>query len=80
VPEPGLPTLKRLPLKSAKLLTFASLRASTVKGSGCSENSERSSFHGPWSLNTAEPLVAWYSQSDCVTPMSSSPARIVFRL
>jgi len=24
VPEPGLPTLKRLPLKSAKLLIFAS--------------------------------------------------------
>ena len=27
MPEPGLPTLKRLPLKSAKVLTLASLRA-----------------------------------------------------
>jgi hypothetical protein len=43
VPEPGLPTLNFLPLKSAKSSTLASLRASTVNGSGCSDITARSS-------------------------------------
>ncbi len=43
VPLPGLPTLKRLPLKSANDFTPASLRATTVKGSGCTENTARRS-------------------------------------
>ena len=43
VPEPGLPILKRLPLKSSNLVTPASLRASTVNGSGCTENTARRS-------------------------------------
>ena len=43
VPEPGLPILKRLPLKSVNLVTPASLRARTVNGSGCTENTARRS-------------------------------------
>ncbi len=34
VPEPGLPTLKRLPFTSSKLVTPASGRTSTVNGLG----------------------------------------------
>ena len=79
VPEPGLPTLKRLPLKSAKLRIPASLRASTVKGSGCTENTERRSAWAP-SLNCAMPLVALNSTSDCAKPRSSSPALMVLML
>ena len=37
VPEPGLPTLTRLPFRSSNLVALISLRASTVKGSGCTE-------------------------------------------
>ena len=43
VPEPGLPILKRLPLKSANVVTPASLRANTVNGSGCTEKTARRS-------------------------------------
>ena len=54
VPEPGLPTLKRLPLKSVNCLMLASLRATTVNGSGCTENTARRSLSG--SLNGPVPL------------------------
>ncbi|CFE03238.1 Uncharacterised protein [Bordetella pertussis] len=56
VPEPGLPTLKRLPLKSSNDLMPASLRASTVKGSGWMENTERSFLYAPPCLNWPSPL------------------------
>ncbi|MNN80130.1 hypothetical protein D3C81_1968330 [compost metagenome] len=42
VPEPGLPTLNRLPLRSSKPLMLDSLRATTVNGSGWIEKTERS--------------------------------------
>src|SRR5690606_36983059 len=80
VPEPGLPTLKRLPLKSAKLCTLASLRATTVNGSGCTENTARSSAQAPASLNCPAPFSALYCTSDCAKPRSSSPALIVLTL
>ncbi|CFW11854.1 Uncharacterised protein [Bordetella pertussis] len=56
MPEPGLPTLKRLPLKSSNDLMPASLRASTVKGSGWMENTERSFLYAPPCLNWPSPL------------------------
>ena len=80
MPEPGLPTLKRLPLKSVKALMLASLRATTVNGSGCTENTARWSPQAPASLNWPRPLVALYCTSDCVNPRSSSPALIVLTL
>jgi hypothetical protein len=36
-----------LPLKSAKVRMFASLRATTVNGSGCTENTARRSPYAP---------------------------------
>ena len=54
VPEPGLPMFRRLPLKSAKLVMLASLRASSVNGSGCTENTARMSENG--SLKMPVPL------------------------
>ena len=80
MPEPGLPTLNRLPLKSVKLLMFASLRESTVNGSGCSENTARRSPYAPASLKFATPLTALNWTSDWATPMSSSPALMVLML
>ena len=65
VPEPGLPTLKRLPLKSSNLVMFASLRATTVKGSGCKANTARMSLIAPSFLNAPSPLVAKNCTSDC---------------
>ena len=47
VPDPGLPTLKRLPLKSLKLRDVGPLRLSTVKGSGCREKTARRSVNFP---------------------------------
>ena len=79
-PEPGLPTLKRLPLKSSIRVTLASLRARTVSGSACRANTARKSPKGPTSLNCAAPFTALYCTSDCTTPKSSSSALIVFTL
>jgi hypothetical protein len=46
-PEPGLPMFTRLPLRSSKLSMPASARATTVKGSGWTEKTDRSSSKGP---------------------------------
>ena len=79
MPEPGLPTLKRLPLKSSNLVTPASLRASTVNGSGCTENTARRSGSA-LPLNWASPLAALNCTSDCARPKSSSPALMALTL
>jgi len=55
-PEPGLPTLTRLPFRSWKFLMPASARATTVKGSAWMENTARRSLLGPASLNLLVPL------------------------
>src|SRR5690606_5237723 len=80
VPDPGLPTLKRLPLKSVNSLTLASLRATTVNGSGCTENTARRSPYAPASLNCPTPFSALNCTSDWTKPRSSSPALIVLTL
>ena len=80
VPEPGLPTLKRLPFRSLSVRALTSLRATTVNGSGCTENTARRSPCGPPSLNCARPLAALNCTSDCVKPRSSSPALRVLTL
>ena len=66
--------VEALALKSAKLLTPASLRATTVKGSGYSENTERRSVYGPASLNSRRPFTALYCMSDWTMLRVSWPA------
>ena len=54
-PEPGAPTLTRLPFRSSKVLMPASARAITVNGSGWTENTARKPGK-PWPSNCDEPL------------------------
>ena len=79
-PEPGLPTLTRLPLRSSKVSIPASARATTVKGSGWTENTARRSSNAPCSSNCEVPSIAWNCQSDWATPNSSSPERTALML
>ncbi len=57
MPEPGLPMLTRLPFRSSSLAMFASLRASTVNGSGWIENTARRSANLPSFSNTLLPFI-----------------------
>ena len=78
VPEPGLPTLTRLPLRSENLVMPASLRATSVNGSGCTENTALRSLCG--SLKEPAALNAWYCTSDWAMPKSSSPPAMALTL
>ena len=59
-PEPGLPMLTRLPGRSSNVVIPELARATTVNGSACSENTERSSGNAPGAVNGPLPRQASY--------------------
>ncbi len=80
VPDPGLPTLKRLPLKSANCLDVRLLARDDGERLGMHREHRAQIAVGAGSLNGPAPLNALYWTSDCAMPKSSSPALIVLTL
>ena len=69
----GVADVEALALEVGELFTFASLRASTVKGSGCSAITARRSPSRRLSGTGLRPSLALNCTSDCATPNSISP-------